>query len=142
MSVPVVRSPWIVPPNVITQRLGNNSQEHRADGTKFEGRLVAKTADGVTVEMYRRRTFRRPERIGTETLALADVRDIKKPLSGTQRALIVAGVAVGACAVAASLVTANLESEPNERAGRPDAIPANDDTDLAPAPDAPPSAAP
>lgn len=122
----------VIAERVSKMKVGDIVKGERADGTKFEGRLVAKTPDSVTVDMYRRRAFRRPERIGTETLALADVREIKKPLSGTQRALIVAGVAVGACAVAASLATANLESEPNERGGRPDGAPMNDDADAPP----------
>ena len=101
----------VIAERVSKMKVGDIVKGERADGTTFEGRLVATTPDSVTVDVYRRRAFRRPERIGTETLALADLREIKKPLSGTQRALIVAGVAVGACAVAGSLAAANLESQ-------------------------------
>ena len=132
----------VIAERVAKMKVGDIVKGERADGTKFEGRLVAKTPDSVTVDMYRRRAFRRVQRIGTETLALADVRDIKKPLSGTQQALIVAGVAVGACAVAGSLVAANLEAEPNERAGGPDGPSMKDDTDAEPTADAPPLTAP
>ena len=131
----------VIAERVSKMKVGDIVKGERADGTKFEGRLVAKTADSVIVDVYRRRAFRRVQRIGTETLALADVREIKKPLSGTQQALIVAGVAVGACAVAATLATASLESEPAERSARPDGASMNDDTEAAPA-DAPPRAAP
>jgi len=96
-------------------KVGDIVKGQRADGTKFEGRLVAKTPESVTVDVYRRRAFRGPQRMGTETIAFTDLRDIKKPLSRAQQALIVAGVAVGACAVAASLVAANLDQEPVER---------------------------
>ena len=122
----------VIAERVAKMKVGDIVKGERADGTKFEGRLVATTPDSVTVDVYRRRAFRRVQRIGTETLALADVRDIKKPLSGTQQALIVAGIAVGACAVAASLATANLESEPDQRGHRPDGAPTDDDTDAAP----------
>ena len=132
----------VIVERVSKMNVGDIVKGERADGTKFEGRLVAKTPDSVTVDVYRRRAFRRLERIGIETLALADVREIKKPLSGTQRALIVAGVAVGACAVAGTVAAANLESEPNERNGRPDGVRMNGDTDAAPAADAPLPAAP
>ena len=67
----------------------------KRDGTKFEGRLVAKTTDSVTVDVYRRRAFRFPQRLGAQTLALGDLRDIKKPLTRAQVALITAGVVDG-----------------------------------------------
>ena len=132
----------VIVERVSKMKIGDIVKGERADGTKFEGRLVAKMTDSVTVDVYRRRAFRRLQRIGTETLVLTDLRDIKKPLSGAQQALIVAGVAVGACAVAATLATATLESEPDEQRGRPDRAPMNDGTEAAPAADAPPPAAP
>jgi hypothetical protein len=104
----------IIEERVSKMKVGDIVKGERADGTKFDGRLVAKTADSVTVDVYRRRAFRRLQRIGTETLVLTELRDIKKPLSGAQQALIVAGIAVGACAVAASIAASNLESRPGE----------------------------
>ena len=121
----------IIEERVSRMKIGDIVKGERTDGTKFEGRLVAKTADSVTVDVYRRRAFRRLQRIGTETLMLTELRDLKKPLSGAQQALIVAGVAVGACAVAATLVATNLDSKPGERPS--DGVATSDEATAVPA---------
>ena len=104
----------VIAERVSKMKVGDIVKGQRADGTKFEGRLVAKTADSVTVDVYRRRAFRRVQRMGTETLMLTELRDMKKPLTGAQQALIAAGIAVGACAVVGSMVAANVDSKPGE----------------------------
>ena len=121
-------------------KVGDIVKGERADGTKFEGRLVAKTADSVTVDVYRRRAFRRLQRIGTETIVLTELRDMKKPLSGAQQALILAGIAVGACAVAATVVATNLDSKPGERPLQE--VPTSDEATGNPATDTRPMTAP
>ena len=123
----------IIEERVSKMKVGDIVKGERADGTKFEGRLVAKTADSVTVDVYRRRAFRRLQRIGTETLVLTELRDMKKPLSGAQQALIVAGIAVGACAVAATLVATNLDQQPGEHPS--DGVPTSDEATETPATD-------
>jgi hypothetical protein len=104
----------IIEERVSKMKVGDIVKGERADGTKFEGMLVAKMADSVTVDLYRRRAFRRLQRMGTETITLVNLRDIKKPLSGAQRAAITAGIVVGGCLVAASIAASNLESQPGE----------------------------
>ena len=112
----------VIAERISRMKVGDIVKGERADGTKFEGVLVAKTTDSVTVDAYRRRAFRRRQRLGTETIALVNLREIKKPLSGAQQAAIVAAVAVGACAVAASMA-ANLESEAGEPpSAQPDGV--------------------
>ena len=104
----------IIEERVSKMQVGDIVKGERADGTKFEGMLVAKMADSVTVDLYRRRAFRRLQRMGTETITLVNLRDIKKPLSGAQKAAITAGIVVGGCLVAASIAASNLESQPGE----------------------------
>ena len=104
----------VIEERVSKMKVGDIVKGERADGTKFEGMLVAKMADSVTVDLYRRRAFRRLQRMGTETITLVNLRDIKKPLSGAQRAAITAGIVVGGCLVAASIAASNLESQPGE----------------------------
>jgi hypothetical protein len=71
----------------------------RQDGTKLRGVLVAKTADSITIDVYRSRAFRRPQLVATEALDLASVREVTTPLSSGQKAAIVAGVVAGAVGV-------------------------------------------
>jgi hypothetical protein len=78
--------------------VGSVVKIERNDGTKLEGMLTAKTADSITVDLYQRRTFRRLRHIGTDTIPLDDVKNIKKPLTGKQQAAITAGVLAGTCA--------------------------------------------
>lgn len=117
----------IVEERVSKMKVGDIVRGERTDGTKFEGQLVAKTADSVTVDVYRRRAFRRLQRIGTETIMLTELRDMKKPMSGRQKALIVASIAVGACAIAAGGAATSPDSNPRE-------LP----SEAGPAPDLPP----
>ena len=104
----------IIEERVSKMKVGDIVKGERADGTKFEGVLVAKMTDSVTVDVYRRRAFRRLQRMGTETMTLVNLRDIKKPLSGAQKAAITAGIVVGGCLVAASIAASSLESQPGE----------------------------
>ncbi len=100
---------------VANLKVGDIVKLERTDGTKIEGILIGKTGDSVTVDVYRQRAFRNPQLIGTETIALDDLKDIGKPLSGARIALITASVLVGTCAIAAVAVSASLEG----RAGGP-----------------------
>jgi hypothetical protein len=81
-------------------KIGDIVRVERADGTKVEGVLADKMADRITVDIYRRRAFRRPQRVGSESVSFADMKEIKRPLTGTEKTLIISGVAVGACAIA------------------------------------------
>jgi hypothetical protein len=81
----------------------------RNDGRKIEGVLTAKTPDSITVDVYQRRAFRRPRLVSTDTISLGDIREIKKPLTRTQIALITTGVAVGSCAAIVLVATSSLD---------------------------------
>ena len=83
-------------------KIGDIVRIERVDGTKVEGVLADKMADRVNVDTYRRRAFRRPQRIGSESVSFADMKAVTRPLTRTEKALIVSGVAVGACAIAAA----------------------------------------
>jgi hypothetical protein len=87
----------------------------RYDGTKLEGLLWAKTADDVTVDVYRRRAFRRVQFVSRDTIHLDDLKDIKNPLSGPKKAAIAAavtaGVLLGTCAIAVSQYQASNSPE-------------------------------
>jgi hypothetical protein len=76
----------------------------RSNGTRLRGVLVAKTDDSITVDVYRTRAFRRPELVGTETLALAAVQEVTTPLTGGQKAAIAAGVVAGFVGVCTAVV--------------------------------------
>jgi hypothetical protein len=104
----------IIEQRVSKMKVGDIVKGQRADGTKFEGVLVAKMADSVTVDVYRRRAFRRRQRMGTETITLVNLRDIKKPLSDAQIMAITGGIVAGGCLIAASIAASNLESQPGE----------------------------
>lgn len=79
------------------------------DGRKVEGVLAAKTPDSITVDIYQRPLFRRPRLVSTDTIQLGDVKEIKKPLTGTQKALIVTGIVVGSCAALAAIAASSLD---------------------------------
>ena len=78
--------------------VGSVVKVERSDGRKLEGMLTAKTADSITVDVYQRRAFRRLLHVGTETIPLDDIKNIRKPLTGKQTAAITAGVLAGTCA--------------------------------------------
>ena len=105
----------VIVTRVAKYKIGDIVKGERVDGTKFEGVLVAKMPDSITLDVYRRRTFRRDQRLGSETVALVDVKVIKRPMTRTERALLVSGVAVGACAVAGAAIAADLDSRPDEQ---------------------------
>jgi hypothetical protein len=90
----------VIAARVAKLKIGDIVRVERADGTKVEGVLADKMADGITVDIYLRRTFRRPQRVGSESVPFADMKEIKRPLSRTEKTLIISGVAVGACAIA------------------------------------------
>jgi hypothetical protein len=92
-------------------KIGDIVRVERVDGTKLEGVLADKMADRITVDIYRRRAFRRPQRVRNESVSFADMKDIKRPLTRTEKTLIISGVAVGACAIAGAAIAANLESQ-------------------------------
>lgn len=89
--------------------VGSVVKIERNDGRKIEGVLTAKTPDSITVDIYDRRAFRRPRLVSTDTISLDDVKDIKKPLSRAQVALITTGVVVGTCAAVAVAVASSLD---------------------------------
>lgn len=84
------------------------------DGTKVEGLLAGHTPDSVDVDVYRRRTFRRPSHLGIQTFALGDIRDIKTPLTTAQRALLATAIVAGTCAIAGAVVSQALGAERHE----------------------------
>jgi hypothetical protein len=90
--------------------VGSVVKVERNDGTKLEGMLTAKTADSITIDVYQRRAFRRLRHIGTDTIPLDDIKNIKKPLTGKQQAAITAGVLAGTCAGLLLVVSSGLES--------------------------------
>ena len=92
-------------------KIGDIVRIERVDGTKLEGVLADKMADRITVDIYRRRAFRRPQRVGSESISFGDVKDITRPLTRTQKTLIISGVAVGACAIAGAAIAASTEAE-------------------------------
>jgi hypothetical protein len=90
----------VIAARVAKMKIGDIVRVDRVDGTKLEGVLADKTADRITVDIYLRRAFRRPQRVGSESMSFADIQEIKRPLSRTEKTLIISGVAVGACAIA------------------------------------------
>jgi hypothetical protein len=95
-------------------KIGDIVRIEQVDGTKLEGVLADKMADRVTIDLYRRRAFRRPQRVGSASVLLADMKEIKRPLTRTETTLIISGVAVGACAIAGA-IAANTEQQQGER---------------------------
>ena len=93
-------SQQVIAARVAKLKIGDIVRVELVDGTKLEGMLADKTADRITVDIYRRRAFRRPQRVGSESVSFADMKGIKRPLTPTERTLIISGVAVGACAIA------------------------------------------
>jgi hypothetical protein len=91
--------------------VGSVVKIERTDGRKIEGVLTAKTTDSITVDIYQRRAFRSPRLVRTDTISLDDVKDIKKPLSRAQVALITTGVVVGSCAALGLIVSSSLSSK-------------------------------
>ena len=89
--------------------VGSTVKIERIDGSKIEGVLTAKTQDTVTVDVYQRRSFRSPRRISTDTIQFGDMKDVKKPLTRTQVALITTGVVVGTCTALALVAASNLD---------------------------------
>jgi hypothetical protein len=96
--------------------VGSVVKVERSDGTELEGMLTAKTADSITVDVYQRRAFRRLRHIGVDTIPIDDIKSIKKPLTGKQKAAITAGILGGACAAALITLPATLESKPSAMA--------------------------
>jgi hypothetical protein len=101
--------------------VGSVVKIERNDGRKIEGVLTAKTPDSITLDVYQRRPFRRPRLVSTDTISLGDIKEIKKPLSRTQVALIATGIAVGSCAAIVLVATSSLDSK------SPQAIPSTGD---------------
>jgi hypothetical protein len=91
--------------------VGSVVKVERKDGKKIEGVLTAKTPDSITVDVYQRRAFRRPRLVGTDTISLGDIKELKKPLTRTQVALITTGVVVGSCAAIALVAASSLDVE-------------------------------
>ena len=91
--------------------VGSVVKIERTDGRKIEGVLTAKTPDSITIDIYQRRAFRSRRLIRTDTISLDDVKEIKKPLSGAQVALITTGVIVGSCAALGLIVSSSLSSK-------------------------------
>ena len=92
-------------------KIGDIVRIERVDGTKLEGVLADKMADRITIDLYRRRAFRRPQRVSSESILFTDMKNIKRPLTRTETTLIISGVAVGACAIAGA-IAANSEAQP------------------------------
>lgn len=90
--------------------VGSVVKIERNDGRKIEGVLTAKTPDSITVDIYERRAFRRPRLVSTDTISLDDVKEIKKPLTRAQVALITTGVVVGSCAALVLIASSSLDS--------------------------------
>src|SRR4029450_6587033 len=91
--------------------VGSVVKVERKDGRKIEGVLTAKTPDSITVDVYQRRAFRRPRLVGTDTISLGGIKELKKPLSRTQVARITSGVVAGSCAAIAIVAASSLEVE-------------------------------
>jgi hypothetical protein len=89
--------------------VGSVVKVERNDGRKIEGVLTAKLPDSITVDVYQRRAFRRPRLVSTDTISLGDIREIKKPLTRTQIALITTGVAVGSCTAIVLVASSSLD---------------------------------
>jgi hypothetical protein len=89
--------------------VGSVVKVERNDGRKIEGVLTAKLPDSITVDVYQRRAFRRPRLVSTDTISLGDIREIKKPLTHTQIALITTGVAVGSCTAIVLVASSSLD---------------------------------
>lgn len=101
--------------------VGSVVKIERNDGRKIEGVLKAKTPDSITIDIYQRRAFRSPRLVSTDTISLDDVREIKKPLTRAQAALITTGVVVGSCAALALIASSSLGSQ------SPQAVPSTGD---------------
>jgi hypothetical protein len=87
----------------------------RLDGTTVEGLLAEKRADDISVDVYRRRAFRRIQLVRRDIIPLSEIKDVRKILSDRQRAALAAGVSagilLGTCAVA--LATYHASASPN-----------------------------
>jgi hypothetical protein len=101
----------------------------RLDGTTVEGLLAEKRADDISVDVYRRRPFRRIQLIRRDTILLSDIKDVRKLLTEKQQAALVAGITagvlLGTCAIA--LASYHPSASPN-------ANPSTDGTTDPPAP--------
>jgi hypothetical protein len=85
------------------------------DGTTVQGLLAEKRADDISVDVYRRRAFRRIQLVRRDTIRLSEIKEIRKILSDRQRAAIAAGVTagvlLGTCAIA--LANYHASASPN-----------------------------
>jgi hypothetical protein len=53
----------------------------RVDGTTVEGLLAEKRADDISVDVYRKRAFRRMQLVRRDTIPLSEIKDIRKLLT-------------------------------------------------------------
>ena len=87
----------------------------RLDGTTVEGLLAEKRADDISVDVYRKRPFRRIQLVRRDTILLSEIKDVRKLLTEKQRAAlaagITAGVLLGTCAIA--LANYHASASPN-----------------------------
>ena len=97
----------------------------RLDGTFVQGLLAEKRPDDISVDVYRKRSFRRPQFVRRDTLGLSEIADVKKLLSDNQRAAVAAGVTagvlLGTCAIALSQYHASMT--PADPSAQPDHAP-------------------
>jgi len=87
----------------------------RLDGTFVQGLLAEKRPDDISVDVYRKRPFRRIQLVRRDTILLSEIKDVRKLLTEKQRAALAAGVTagvlLGTCAIA--LASYHASASPN-----------------------------
>jgi hypothetical protein len=86
------------------------------DGTTVQRLLAEKRADDISVDVYRRRAFRRIQLVRRDTIRLSEIKEIRKILSDRQRAAIAAGVTAGVLLGTCAIAVANYHASASPNA--------------------------
>jgi len=120
-TAPQAAGRWPIENQLARIRINSPVKVRRLDGTTVEGLLAEKRVDGISVDVYRKRPFRRIQLVRRDTILLSEIKEVRKLLTEKQQAAIAAGVAagvlLGTCAIALANYHASASPNANPSAG-------------------------